>query len=461
MKMNLKTRLIISYTALSMFLIFSLLFVSNFLLEKQFNSYIKEKQEKINLNIVASVSTELETGKPPNLDNLLDIGEKALDEGVILMVNDKFGNEIFCMSCIDNMGCEHMLTSMESSMKKRYPHFDGKYMETTYPVTKDGVNLGTVKLGYYGPFYYNEADMKFIEVLNSLFIKASLLFLGIAFIVGYYMANRFSEPIKAVIAKTREIERGDYINRIEFSSTITEINSLINSVNSLASTLQTQQMVKKRMAIDYAHEFRTPLTIIQSNLEGIIDGVFEPTNERIESMRQEILRLSRMVSEIDNIVEIEKIENELEKEEFDLSQLLQQTVLSFENEANAKNITLKLKTEPCIIFADMDKIRQVSINLLSNALKYTDAGEIVVTVKSYNDVACFSVLDTGIGISDNEVKNIFEHLYRVDQSRTRETGGTGIGLSVVKVIVEAHNGKIEVKSELGHGSEFIVTVNKK
>lgn len=461
MKMSLKTRLIISYTALSLMLIFSLLFVANLFLEKQFNNYVLEKQENINLSIVDSVSAEFETGKVPDNDYLLSIGESALEQGIVLMVNDKFGNELFCMSCIDNLRCNDMLMSMESTMRKKYPKFKGEYMETIYPITKNGENFGTVKLGYYGPFYYNETDIKFIEVINKLFIKSAFVFLIIAFFVGYYMANRFSKPIKAVIAKTQDIENGNYINTIQFSSTTSEIDSLINSVNSLANTLHAQQMLKKRMAIDYAHEFRTPLTTIQSNLEGIIDGVFEPTNERIESITQEIMRLSRMVSEIDKIVEIEKSENKLEKEEFDLSQLLQQTLLSFENEARAKNITLILKSELCIINADKDKINQVVINLLSNALKYTDSGEIVVTLKSYSDIGCFSISDTGIGISEEDIENIFEHLYRADQSRTRDTGGAGIGLSVVKAIVSAHGGKIEVKSQIGHGSEFIVTLNKK
>lgn len=460
MKMSLKTRLIISYTSLSLFLIVSLLFISNILLEKQFNNYIKQKQERINQSIVDAVIAEMETDETLNLDYLLAIGEKALDEGIILMVNDKSGNELFCMSCLDNTRCEDMLTSMESTMRGRYPNFKGDYMETTYPITKQGVNLGTIKLGYYGPFYYNETDLKFIELLNNLFIISSFVFSIIAFFVGYYMANRFAKPIKVVIAKTQEIEKGDYINKIEFSSSTTEIDSLIKSVNSLADTLYAQQMLKKRMAIDYAHEFRTPLTTIQSNLEAIIDGIFEPTNERMESIREEILRLSRMVCEIDKIVEIEGAENGLQKEEFDLSQLLQQTILSFENEARVKNIELILKTEPCLIIADRDKVRQVTVNLLSNALKYTDNGEIVVTLKSYGDDVCFSVLDTGIGISDDDMKNVFEHLYRADESRTRDTGGVGIGLSVVKAIVEAHGGTVEVKSELGYGSEFIVKLNK-
>lgn len=293
-----------------------------------------------------------------------------------------------------------------------------------------------------------------------VFTAFSLVMVMICILMSVFFATRISKPLGIINTKTKEIANGNYADKILHRTNIVEADDLIDSVNALASSLEAQQAVKKQMAQDYAHEFRTPLATIQSNLEGIIDGVFEPTNERVESIRQEILRLSRMVSEIDKIVEIEKSDAGLHKEEFDLSVLLQQTILSFENEARAKNIELQLKTEPCRIAADRDKISQVIINLLSNALKYTDEGQVVVTLKSYRDVACLSVADTGIGISGNDLPNIFEHLYRADKSRARDTGGAGIGLAVAKSIVNAHGGKIEAKSELSKGSEFIITLAK-
>lgn len=294
----------------------------------------------------------------------------------------------------------------------------------------------------------------------AVFTTLSLITLIIAFGISVLFATRISNPLKLLNVKTKEIASGNYRDKIVHHTNIIEADDLIDSVNALASTLEAQQTIKKQMARDYAHEFRTPLAVIQSNLEGIIDGVFEPTSERIESIRQEILRLSRMVSEIDKIVEIEKSHASLKKEEFDLRELLQQTILSFENEAVSKNIKLQLNAEPCKIIGDRDKISQLVINLMSNALKYTDEGQVVITLKSYRDVACFSIADTGIGISDDDLPYIFEHLYRSDKSRTRDTGGAGIGLSVAKSIANAHGGKIEVTSELSKGSEFVVTLKK-
>ncbi len=294
----------------------------------------------------------------------------------------------------------------------------------------------------------------------TVFTAISLMTLVISLGMSVFFATRISKPLSLVNAKTKEIASGSYADKIVHCTNIIEADDLIDSVNALASTLQAQQEIKKQMAHDYAHEFRTPLATIQSNLEGIIDGVFEPTNERIESIRQEILRLSRMVSQIDKIVEIEKSDISLQKEQFDLSELLRLNLMSFESEAKAKNIELRLQAEPCTITADRDKISQVIINLLSNALKYTDEGQVTVTLKSYSDVACFSVADTGIGISGDDLPHIFEHFYRADKSRARDTGGAGIGLAVAKSIVHAHGGKIEAKSEHTKGSEFIVTLKK-
>ncbi len=461
MKTSLKIKLIMSYALLSLILVFSLLFVSNIMLEKQFNKYVIEKQEQKNLDIVNSVLSKFQEGKFPNSDYLLSIGQNALNEGIILMVNGKDGREVFCMSCLDNMGCENMLNAMENTMRRRYPDFDGEYTEKIYPLSKDGVDYGTVKLGFYGPFYYNDADIKFMEVLNTLFVEGALVFFVIAVVVGFFMANRISKPINAVTVKTREIEKGNYSHRIAFHSNTTEIDSLIDSVNALAATLELQQALKKRMARDYAHEFRTPLAAIQSNLEGIIDGVFEPSNERIESIRQEILRLSRMVSEIDKIAELQS-ETVLKKEHFNFCELLKQNLSTFESELKEKGIRLSLQAEPCEIYGDRDKISSVIINLISNAVKYTDkGGKIDVSVKGEKDSIIFSVADNGVGISEADLPHIFEHLYRSDISRARNTGGSGIGLSVVKAFVTAHGGSIEVSSEPDKGSVFTVILKKR
>jgi len=189
----------------------------------------------------------------------------------------------------------------------------------------------------------------------------------------------------------------------------------------------------------------------------MIDGIWEPTKERLESCRTEILRLTRMIADIDKLVEIESEGFALSKTTFCMSETVEEILLNFQQSAQEKNIQIETNFNQFNVKADKDKIIQVIINLLTNAIKYTNySGKISIAVGMKEQNAFLSIEDTGIGISKEHVPNIFEHLYRADQSRNRDTGGSGIGLSVVKAIVTAHGGEISVSSVLGRGSKFTI-----
>jgi signal transduction histidine kinase len=218
-------------------------------------------------------------------------------------------------------------------------------------------------------------------------------------------------------------------------------------------------MIKKQMASDFTHEFLTPLTAIQSSIEAIIDGVFEPTNDRLGKLKSESERLSRMVYEIDKLVSVSNEQLKLEKTKFDLSEIIDHVIRTFEVEIYAKKIKVNFISKPIYIYASADKISQVIINLLSNAIKYSnDQGIVDIEISKTKRNATFSIKDNGIGIAEDDLPYIFEYLYRVDKSRDRNTGGSGIGLYVVKSIVDAHNGKIEVSSKLDSGTKFTITL---
>jgi signal transduction histidine kinase len=196
-------------------------------------------------------------------------------------------------------------------------------------------------------------------------------------------------------------------------------------------------------------------------MEAMIDGIWRPEPERLISCHDEIMRINRMVGDLEKLAKYESESLILIKTSFDISGLIQHIIQNFENEFMNKDIKISFFSEEEVVFADKDKMSQVIINLLSNAQKYTPQGGMVeVAVKGTNDSAEISVRDTGNGISPEDLPYIFERFYRADKSRNRMTGGAGIGLAITKAIVEAHKGRIQVKSKVNEGSEFIVSLPK-
>ena len=453
MNIRLKTKLTISYVLLSLLLVGSILLLSNYFLEQRFQAYILEKQETENQNIVTLVTKAFGTnGELPNNETLENIGETALSQGLVLMVNDLDNRQLYCTSTLYS---NRMIENMKIRMASVYPDFHGEYTEKVISVIKEGKTVGTITLGYYGPFYYNDGDVQFLKVLNNIYLGVAVIFLAIAAFLGTLIAGRISRPIRKVIEQTRQMEKGNYTDRLQITSRTMEINQLIHGVNTLAYALECQLESKKRMTHNYAHELRTPLSTLQLNLEAMIDGIWIPTPERLESCRDEVLRLNRMLSDLDKIVKIEDQSFQLNKTKVDLANLIENIALTFQPVAVKNNVVLKTELIPCILYCDQDKMSQVIINLLSNALKYTNTGGYVkVVLTQSDDFIDIIVSDTGIGIAEEDIPHIFENLYRVDKSRNRETGGCGIGLSIVKGIVNAHEGSIEVQSELYHGSSF-------
>ncbi|MDR1687094.1 MAG: HAMP domain-containing histidine kinase [Clostridiales bacterium] len=459
MKMKLRTKLIISYTALSVLLTVAFFAIANIAAVGQFNNYVQKRQEQKGQIIYNSVLAEFAASPNPNENHLMSLGEIALGEGIVLIVKDTNGGDIFCMICHDSARCQSVLDERKTATLRFNPNLKGEYTEKTYPIERSGQNFGTLTLGFYGPFNYSSDETRFMEILNTAIPVFAAVFLLVAVSIGVFMANNISKPLKAVTEKTQEIETGNYTDKIPLKSKTTEIDNLIYNVNSLITSLNTQQNLKRRMAMDYAHEFRTPLAAIQSNLEGIIDGVFEPETERIESIRQEILRLSRMVSEIDKITELQTEKPVLQKETFNFREVIVQKIRAFEAEVSEKNIKITLNAENFEIYADRDKIESVVMNLISNAVKYTyHNGKIDISLKKKKDTAELTVADNGCGIDENNLPHIFEHMYREDISRARNTGGAGIGLSVSKAITDAHRGKLTAASQKGVGSVFTVRI---
>jgi len=355
-----------------------------------------------------------------------------------------------------------MLANMSSNMLSHYPNFKGGYVQLNFPVKVNFKVVGNVELGYYGPYYFTDNDINFLNSINTALLIIGVFSLILALAFGFLMAKRISTPISKTINAAELISKGNFKERIIEKTSTKEIIQLVSTINNLADTLEKQETLRKRMSADVAHELRTPLSNLQSSIEAMIDGIWNPDAKRLASCHEEIIRISKMVGDMEKLARIEAENVALNKSNFDVSELIQHIVNNFETGFKNKSIKLNFNGEREIIYADKDKISQIVTNLLSNALKYTPEGGIVeIQAKGSDEFTEIIVVDNGQGIPTEDLPYIFERFYRADKSRNRSTGGLGLGLTITKTIVESHKGSITVSSELNKGTKFIVTIPKK
>ncbi len=298
-----------------------------------------------------------------------------------------------------------------------------------------------------------------LKDMKNLIIGISLLMIIVVIAVSVFLSQKISKPIIVVSKMTDFIKMGGYDQKLEYESSIVEIDNLINSINELSRELYKMENMRKNLTSDISHELRTPLTSIQTHLEAMIDGIWEPSKERLNSVNEEVIRLSHLVNQLKNLAKFDSYDDKLNLKNENLTQLIKNIIYNNESYALDKNIRIKYELEDVNANIDKEKISQVIINLISNAIRYTNLnGEILIKLYKKSDFIKIIVKDNGIGIPEESLDYIFERFYRVDKSRCRNTGGTGVGLTICKSIVDLHKGKIEVKSKLNEGSEFIITL---
>ncbi len=459
MRQSLRTKLTISYLSIALLCVVLMGIISNLYLEREFRNYVKTNQEKKNIEIAALITHEYEMQQ--NLDNtaIQNIAISAMDNGLIVEILDAQDKIIWSALEYNHTRCQDMLADIYNNMMSRYPNWKGQYQTAEYPIMSNFKKAGTVKIGYYGPFYFTDSDLKFINSLNFVFVGVGVIALLLAIALGNVIARGISNPIKHVIDTAKGVSKGKYDAGETVSSGIKEINSLTTAINDMADILQQQELLRKKLTADVAHELRTPLATLQSHLEAMIDGIWEADEARLKSCHDEIIRINRMVGDLEKLAKYEGENIVLHKEEFDIIELIRSIAMNFEKKMLDKDIKFTMSEGPIIIKGDRDKISQVIVNLLSNAVKYAqEGGNIDISAIEDVDTVYIQVKDTGIGIEKEHLKHIFERFYRADSSRSRLTGGSGIGLTITKAIVEAHGGTIEVESEAGVGSIFTIKI---
>ncbi|MDF2908844.1 MAG: integral rane sensor signal transduction histidine kinase [Herbinix sp.] len=460
MRHSLKSRLSLTILIIVLITIAIISFTSNLLINRQFTNYISKQQELKTQIITSSISQQYSVFTNQwNLDYVHAIGMFSLYEGYIIKVYDQRGEILWDAQSHDMNLCNQIMDDISERMRIEYPQIDGDFTSVSHELEQAGTQIGSVSISYFGPFFLNENEFHFLHSLNIILISVGAISLVVSLLVGHLLAKRISQPILKTVEITKEISDGKYEVRLEEQSDTVELQLLIASINHLAESLETLEKLRKQLTEDVAHELRTPITILQSYLEAMTDGIWDASPDRLQSCYDEVVRIGKLVGDLENLAKLEKDNLKLDKQPMELRAVIEQVVSTFEAESMNKKLSIQIKGPNTLLLADHSRMKQVIVNLLSNAIKYSKEGcSITFEMFEHNDTCGFSVHDNGIGIPKDELPYIFERFYRADKSRNRTTGGSGIGLTIVKSIIQAHGGEVSVESELGKGSTFTVSL---
>ncbi len=459
-KMHLKTELSLLFAIIVLLTVFLVSLFSGIFINRQFEEYVRQSQTEEAAELAESIGSNYdEAAGGFNIDYVHGMGMYALREGFILRLYDRDKNLLWDAENHDMELCHEVMDGIMMRMQEKMPAVKGDFVTYSYDLKTGGRLNGVLQISYYTPYYLNENEFQFIRALNMILGIVGVVAILIAAFLGILIARRITRPISGVISATKKISEGNYDVIVNTELREQETYELADSVNTMARTLKEQEYLRKQMTADIAHELRTPVTNVSSYIEMMMDDVMEPTPERLRSCYDELRRLSGIIGDLDRLESAELNEIVPDKEDFGLYELASSILKGFSSQLGEKNISAEVTGEEVVINADKGRIGQVMANLVSNAIKYTDeAGRITIDIGREEDKAVIIVEDNGIGIPPEEQSRVFERFYRTDKSRTRKTGGAGIGLAIAKAIVRAHDGTIRCESRPGEGSRFIVSL---
>ena len=302
----------------------------------------------------------------------------------------------------------------------------------------------------------------FLASVHDSLIWVGLAILAVGLAASYALARSITVPLRNLSQAAEQIAQGNFEQTVPIE-TKDEVGHLAAIFNRMAEVLATNTNLRRQLLANIAHELRTPLAVIQGHLEGMMDGVIEPSKEQLSSLHEEAIRLNRLIKELRDLSLAEVRQLALEKGPTDINQLISRVVTMLRPMADEKKIRIGCflaKDVPDII-VDNDRMNQVFYNILVNAIRYSPIQSEVQVTTSIKERENWqwltvSIKDNGPGIEVEDIPYVFDHFYRGDKSRDRKSGGSGLGLAIVKQLVEIHGGQVTVTSEVGTGSIFEV-----
>jgi signal transduction histidine kinase len=294
----------------------------------------------------------------------------------------------------------------------------------------------------------NDIHQMFLTAVHRYLLWATMAALVLAFIISYFLMRRILKPLSQMNAITREVATGNFSARVEVTSR-DEVGQLGRAFNRMADSLAQVEQLRKTMVADVAHELRTPLTNLRGYLEALNDKVLPPSPETFAMLQQEIMRLVSLVENLQQLARADAARAFLHREKLSLSEVVEQMLTLYQSHFQEKEITVAKSIAPDAVFvlADRDKLLQAVRNLVENAWKYTPPkGRVEISSQRDADGVKLIISNSGSGIRENDLPFIFERFFRAERSRSRDAGGAGIGLAIVKELIEAHGGSVGAES---------------
>ena len=294
----------------------------------------------------------------------------------------------------------------------------------------------------------SDTHQMFVDAVHRYLIHASIIATAIAVLLSFLLTRTVLRPLSQMTEVTQRVAAGDYSARVDVTSK-DEVGRLGLAFNRMADNLEKVEQLRRAMVTDLAHELRTPLTSLRGYLEAMNDGVVQPSKSTFGVLQDEIMRLVRLVESLHQLTKADAARAYLSRQDVDLAELIRQALELDRYQFQSRDVAVEtaLPNGPLMVSADRDKLLQVLRNLIQNAWQYTPAGgQVGVEARSGADGVTVALRNTGPALPQDDLPLLFERFYRAEKSRSRDSGGAGIGLAIVKELVEAHGGAVGAES---------------
>ena len=446
MSRSLARRLGLGFAAIALVAALLTALLVNLAFSNRFESYLDQQRSARVNQIAAAVAAAYRPGGAWDIDRLDQLGPAVSMAGAEIRLVDAAGEFVWPTAGSVASDMAQMHRDMTAAGPLAEP--------VTVPIEVEGQRRGTLHIAL-PEGSVPLADRQFRSAVNRLLLAGGLAVAVVASVLGLLFARRVTQPLAELTAATHDVRAGDRARRAVVTGR-DEIAELAEAFNELAASAERQEALRRSFTADVAHELRTPLAILRSQLEAVQDGVLDLTPELVTSLHEETLRLGRLVADLETLTGDDHNSFSLHLVTLDLAGIVRSVAAGFEHRFAERDLELEVRLAPAPVHGDPVRLAQVATNLLSNALKFVPAGgRVVVSTRSDGRDVSLEVRDDGHGVPEAELPHVFDRYFRGSGARA---SGSGIGLAVVAALARAHGGQVSAANAPEGGAVLTVTL---